>query len=105
LATSEKPPRVYSNRDELPTVLTVEETAAVLRIGRSATYEALRLNRIPHFRVGKHIRIGRDQLFAWMEAGGLERIEEAPQNWQVTGGASRVEGARHAGTRQRLQSL
>ena len=37
----------------LPAVLTVEETAAVLRIGRSSAYDGVRRGDIPSIRVGR----------------------------------------------------
>ena len=47
---------------ELPPILTVDEAAVVLRVGRSALYEAIRRNQIPVLRVGRKIRISRDAL-------------------------------------------
>lgn len=38
-------------------LLTVEETAALLRIGRSATYEAARCGQIPSVRLGRRVLI------------------------------------------------
>lgn len=38
-------------------VLTVEEAARFLRIGRNQLYEAIGRNEIPHFRVGRSIRL------------------------------------------------
>lgn len=42
---------------ELGDVLTVEEAAAVLRLGRSAAYEGVRTGQIPSIKVGRCIRI------------------------------------------------
>lgn len=50
------------NPTELPPVLTVEEAAALLRIGRSAAYVAVANGEIPSFRLGRRIRIPRDRL-------------------------------------------
>ncbi len=52
--------------DNLPAVLTVEEAAVALRIGRSAAYEAVRTGDIPHVRIGKLIRIPRVALMEWL---------------------------------------
>ena len=38
-------------------VLTVEELAAALRIGRNSAYELVRRNEIAHLRIGRSIRI------------------------------------------------
>jgi excisionase family DNA binding protein len=45
--------------DELPDVLTVEEAAHVLRIGRSAAYAAVAAGQIPALRLGRKLRISR----------------------------------------------
>lgn len=47
---------------EMPRTYTVEEVAKILRIGRSAAYEAVNRGQIPHIRVGRFIRISEDQL-------------------------------------------
>ena len=60
-----------SASEVLPPVLTVAETARLLRLGRSKTYEALRQGVIPHVRVGKLIRVPRDPLLAWLSRGEL----------------------------------
>ena len=54
---------------DLPPVLTVDEVAAFLRTGRSATYEAVRVGQIPSIRVGRKIRVSRDQLLAALGNG------------------------------------
>ncbi len=50
----------------LPAVLTVEETAAVLRIGRSSAYDGVRRGDIPSIRVGRKIRVPRHALEAML---------------------------------------
>ena len=47
---------------DMPLTLTVEETAGVLRIGRSAAYAAVRAGDIPSIKVGRSLRIPRFQL-------------------------------------------
>ncbi len=49
-----------------PSVLTVEEAAAVLRIGRSAAYTAVRCGDIPSVRLGRSLRVPRHQLEAML---------------------------------------
>ena len=58
---------------ELPAILTLEETAAFLRIGRSAAYEGARRYEatggavgIPVIRVGRLLRVPRDRLVAML---------------------------------------
>lgn len=48
--------------DELPAVLTVEQAAQVLRLGRGQAYEAVRRGEIPSVRFGRSIRIPRRAL-------------------------------------------
>lgn len=48
-------------------VLTVEELAERLGIGRNGAYEAIRRNEIPGvIRIGRNIRIGRAACDAWL---------------------------------------
>ena len=62
--------------DNLPAVLTVEEAATVLKIGRSAAYEAIRTGSIPHVRIGKLIRIPRAALMEWLGQGETAQAGE-----------------------------
>lgn len=58
------------NPGELPPILTVEETAAFLRIGRATAYRAVRRGELAGaVRVGKTVRVYRDRLLAWLEQG------------------------------------
>jgi excisionase family DNA binding protein len=43
--------------EDLPDVLTLEETARVLRLSRGSTYEAVRQGRVPSVRVGRRLLI------------------------------------------------
>ena len=47
---------------DLPLTLTVEECADVLRIGRSAAYQAVKTGEIPSIKVGRSIRVPRHRL-------------------------------------------
>jgi excisionase family DNA binding protein len=47
---------------EYPLLLTVNEFAALARVGRSAAYEAIRRGQIPSVRIGRKIRIPRAAL-------------------------------------------
>ena len=48
-------------------VLTVEEAAAVLRIGRNQLYDAIGRGEVPHRRIGKTIRLSRAVILRWLE--------------------------------------
>lgn len=71
-------PAQTSNNDaaSLPAVLTVEETARFLRIGRSVAYELVRTGVIPSIRLGKLIRIPRDTLLNWLATEGFAGTKE-----------------------------
>jgi excisionase family DNA binding protein len=58
----------------LPPFLTVPETAAVLRLGRSACYDAITRGQIPNVRFGKKLRVPRAALFAFAR----EQLVSAP---------------------------
>ena len=47
-------------------VLTVEEAADFLRIGRNQLYEAVGRGDLPHGRIGKTIRLSRSALVRWL---------------------------------------
>ena len=61
----------------LPVTLTVEETAAVFRIGRSAAYAAIRSGEIPAIRVGRTLRVPRHVVEALLAAAGSPSNETA----------------------------
>jgi excisionase family DNA binding protein len=43
--------------DDLPLLLTVQEVQRLLRVGRTAAYEAIRCGDIPSIKVGRSIRV------------------------------------------------
>lgn len=47
---------------DLPLVLTIEEAARELRIGRTAAYEAARRGELPAVRIGRSLRVPRHRL-------------------------------------------
>jgi len=54
-------------------LLTVQEAAATLRIGRNMCYELIRQGRIPHVRLGRLIRVPRFGLESWIaQQSGLQ---------------------------------
>lgn len=50
-------------------VLSVDEAAELLRVGRNALYEAIGRLEVPHRRVGKAIRLSRVALLRWLASG------------------------------------
>ena len=82
---------------ELPDVLTVDETAAVLRIGRTAAYQLARqylasngTDGLPVRRVGRQLRVPKDLLEAWLGTtvhAPAAAPEPAPPPTRPTGSA------------------
>jgi excisionase family DNA binding protein len=56
-------------------LMTPAETAEYLRVRPSWVYEAARGRRLPHVKVGRHLRFLREDLDAWI-AG--QRVRERP---------------------------
>jgi excisionase family DNA binding protein len=50
-----------------PDIMTVDEAAAFLRVGRSQLYDAIGRFEVPHRRVGRSIRLSRAALVKWLE--------------------------------------
>ena len=54
----------------LPSILTVEEVADLMRIDRKTAYAAIACGEVPGVRrIGRCIRISRDVLLRWLEQG------------------------------------
>ena len=47
-------------------VMTVDEAAEFLRVGRNALYDAIGCGDVPHRRIGKTIRLSRAALVRWL---------------------------------------
>ncbi|HET9623467.1 MAG TPA: helix-turn-helix domain-containing protein [Kofleriaceae bacterium] len=47
-------------------VLTVEQAAKFLQLGRNAVYDAIGRGEIPHRRIGRSIRLSRVVLLRWL---------------------------------------
>jgi excisionase family DNA binding protein len=54
--------------DELPVTLRVEDLTAILDIGRNTAYELVRSGQIRSVRVGRQIRIPRDEVVHFLSA-------------------------------------
>jgi excisionase family DNA binding protein len=57
-------------------VLTVEEAAELLRIGRNQLYDAIGRNQVPHRRIGRSIRLSRAALVRWLDSCGRAIAQE-----------------------------
>ena len=57
------------DQHEIPIMMTVEEFGKLLRISRNTAYECVRSGEVPSVRVGRQIRIFRDDIFAMRRFG------------------------------------
>lgn len=64
---------------ELPLVLTVEEAAKVLRIGRSSAYEATRTGQLPVVRIGRILRVPRTAIEEMLRASDDGPTDQLPR--------------------------
>ena len=48
-------------------VLTVDEAAILLKVGRNAIYDAIGRGDLPHGRIGKTIRLSRAAVMRWLD--------------------------------------
>lgn len=59
--------KIYKSFDELPIMLSVTETAAVLGISRTSAYELVKGNDFPSIKVGSRIIVPKDELQQWIQ--------------------------------------
>ena len=57
-------------RKDLPDLLTVAELAHFLKVPKSWVYERTRIRAIPVRKIGRHLRIPRDEFLAWVDKEG-----------------------------------
>ena len=62
---------------ELGPILTVPETAEYLKLSKSKVYYLVQRNQIPHIKIGKNVRIRREDLQKWLE----ERAQPCNEYW------------------------
>jgi len=60
----------------VPEILTVEQAARFLQVGRTQLYEAIGRLEVPHRRIGRSIRLSRTALVRWFEACNSPRKDE-----------------------------
>lgn len=60
---------------ERPSVLTIEEAAQLMRIGRNSAYEAARRGEIPTVRIGRRLLVPRAALERMLAQAGMVHEE------------------------------
>lgn len=77
-----RPPLQLATGDEVPDgepdadVLTVDDVATMLQVGRNAIYESVGRNEIPHRRIGKQIRFSRRAIVRWLDSWSSQGAKE-----------------------------
>ena len=51
-------------------LLTADEVAALLKVGKKWVYGAVRRGKFPHVKVGRYVRFSKVQVDEWIRAGG-----------------------------------
>ena len=65
----------YMNLNDVPVMLTVEEFGKLLRISRNTAYEYVRSGVVPSVKVGKQIRIFREDVFSLRRFGNMPEAQ------------------------------
>jgi excisionase family DNA binding protein len=52
--------------ETMPDVMTADQVAKILRIGRNLVYDLVRLQQIPSFKCGRKIRFSRRRIVEWL---------------------------------------
>jgi len=77
-------------------LLTVDDLAGMLSIGRDWIYAEVRAGRIPHVRLGRYVRFRRDAIEEWLltaERGRIAAPTKRPRVAGTTGGMAHEENA------------
>jgi excisionase family DNA binding protein len=69
-------------------MLTVEEAGRILRIGRSAAYNAARSGELPTVRIGRSVRVSKHALAAMLGLNGETPRTSLPSARKTTSGAA-----------------
>ena len=56
--------------DSMPDILTIGETAEILRVSRSTVGRLVRRNQLPSLRIGRRVLIAKEQLVTWLQLSG-----------------------------------
>jgi len=65
----------YTSYDQLPLTLTVPDVSQVLGISLAGTYELVRSEGFPAFRIGTRIIVPKDKFILWLDRKSSEKLE------------------------------
>lgn len=57
-------------------ILSVEEAAKLLKVGKACLYSAIAAGSVPHRKIGRHIRLSRSALVRWLETWSPQAAKE-----------------------------
>ena len=60
-------------------VMNAAEVAVLMRVGKNQIYGLAAANKIPHRRVGKHLRFSRAALMRWLDSCGQLQVAKKGQ--------------------------
>ena len=60
---------ITSTFPNIPAVLTVEELAKYLHVGRNTAYNLVKSGEIPSIKIGRQIRIASDDVYRYLHKG------------------------------------
>ena len=66
----------YTSYDQLPLMLTVPDVSQVLGISLAGTYELVRSDGFPAFRIGSRIIVPKDKFIAWLDQKSSEKSDQ-----------------------------
>lgn len=55
------------NWDQIPVILNVKQLARVMNLGTNSTYELVHSKGFPSIRIGRQLKIPRDQFRKWLD--------------------------------------
>lgn len=61
----------FDDGNQLPPLLTVEEVAKILRIGKVKAYEFVRTPGFPTIKIGRAVRIPTKLFFSWLHSNSV----------------------------------
>jgi excisionase family DNA binding protein len=68
--------------NEIPMVMTIEETSVYLRIPKSTLYKIAQEGKIPCQKVGRHWRFHRESLDRWLQENPNKELSPAEETVQ-----------------------
>lgn len=54
--------------ENLPDILTVPEIARFMKLSKVMIYKLIETGELPHYRIGRAVRVSREQFEQWLEA-------------------------------------